>query len=828
MALIHRWRAWIQGTIGLFVTVIVLVVCFAFFAVKIATRSHPKPYTELTAPVSDTARIFRNSFGVPHITATNEHDLFASQGYAHAQDRMWQMDFMRRIGRGSLAAVLGKEAVDIDKFMRTLDISAIAHQQLQHSSKQSRDVLSSYTAGVNAYLEQQQGNLPFEFDALGYVPDPWTEEDCLIVGRVLSFQLSFAFYTDITFAQIASQRTSEVAQQYIAGYPSNAPCVLDSIMQETRRSLRSSDSLQLLDTSHTTSARTSTLRDLALCVREIRSKLGINGSALGSNCWAVSKGKDGAIVANDPHLAISLPTQWYQVHLSCPTINAIGMSIPGIPMVFSGRNDKIAWGFSNVMVDDVDYFVEHVDSSNANYYFDEYGRRTKFRYRRDTIHIKDKPDSLFDIRFTRRSAVLSDVAIPNASSHVATSCLTYRWIARELSDEILSVYRINKARSFSEVDQALDTWATPGLNISVGCDDGTIGTILAGRIPVRTQTDPHFLNPGWESNRDWQGTTLLKTLGTLRDPSHNFVVSANNKTIRSNTPFISSLWEPPSRAERIIDQLFLYRDYSVRDAQVMQQDVVSPYAQQFMKIMMPILKRGHARYGAVEKEALSILKDWDGSFSTIEPAAAIYAAFFDRMIWNTFEDELGEQLFMDYTFTSNIPTRRLMEMLTDSSSVLFDDIRTKTTEDVNWIAIRSFIEAVRTLSSTFNAEAPSSWTYGAIHNITLTHPFGKHPLMRPVMDQGPFEIGGHATTINNTESRLNTPFATRVYASMRVINDLRDTVQYSVVPGGSSGQPLDAHYSDQVQLWLKGGYIRLPVRRLPDVSFRLFTILVPK
>lgn len=827
MALIHRWRSWVQGTIGLIVTVLVLVVCFVFFAVKIATRSHPKPYTELAAPVNDTARIFRNSFGVPHVTAANEHDLFASQGFAHAQDRLWQMDFMRRVGRGTLASVLGKEVVDIDKFMRTLDIASIAHKQYQYSSKQSKDVLAAYTAGVNAYLEEQRGNLPFEFDALGYVPDPWTEEDCLIVGRVLSFELSFAFYTDITFAQIAAQRTKAVAQQYIAGYPSTAPCVLDSILQDTKRSLRSSDTL-VSQQQQPSSTDNQIIHDLCQTVRSIREKLGLYGSSIGSNCWAVSLGKDGAIVANDPHLAISLPSQWYQIHLSCPTINVIGMSIPGVPMVFSGRNDKVAWGFSNVMVDDVDYFAEHVDSSNSNYYFDDTGKRVKFRYRRDTIRIKDKPDSLFDIRYTKRSAVLSDVAIPNAPSRLSESCLTYRWIAQDRSDEILAVYRINQARTVSDVDRALDTWSTPGLNVSVGCIDGTIGTILAGRIPVRTVTDPHFLNPGWDASADWQGTILLKSLGTLRNPSHNFVATANNKTTRSAAPFISSLWEPSSRVERIIDQLFLYREYTVRDAQVMQQDVVSPYAQQFMRIMVPILQRGHARYGTVEREALDILKKWDGSFSTVEPAAAIYSAFFDRMIWNTFEDELGEQLFMDYTFTSSIPTRRIMEMLNDSSSVLFDDVRTRTTEDVTWIAIRSFIEAVRTLSTSFDAEPPKKWTYGSIHSITFSHPFGKHPLMRPVMDQGPFEIGGNATTINNTESRINTPFATRVYASMRVINDLRDSVQYSVVPGGSSGQPLDAHYSDQVQLWLKGGYVRLPVRRRPDVSFRLYTILTPQ
>lgn len=829
MAVIHRWRDWLQGTVGLLVTLLVLIVCFMFFAVKIATRSHPKPYTECPAPVTDSARIYRNSFGVPHVVATNEHDLFAAQGYAHAQDRMWQMDLMRRIGRGQVAAIVGPDAqaIELDKFMRSLDIAMIARQQWKASSSQTKRILQAYADGVNTYLEQQDGDLPFEFDALQYEPDPWTAEDCLIVGRMLSFELSLAFYTDIMFAQIAAQRTEDVARLYIAGYPASAPCVLDSVLPHTQRRLPAADSSSDAAQRLYRTARPA-IDHLAGMLRTVRDALGMKGSAVGSNCWAVRKGSNNAIVANDPHLSVGLPSKWYQIHLTCPTMNVIGMSIPGVPLVFSGRNDSLAWGFSNVMVDDVDYFVEHVDSSNSNYYFDAEGRRTKFKYRRDTIHIKGRPDSLFDIQYTKRSAVISDVPFMNDHAFTSRACITYRWVAREQSDEILSMYRINTSTTFSQVERAIETWTTPALNISVGCSNGTVGTVLAGRIPIRTHTDPHFLNPGWDASSDWQGTMPLATVGRLRDPAHHFVASANNRTIRAVEPFISSLWEPPSRIERIVDQLFLYEDYNVRDAQVMQQDVVSPYAQQFIKVLLPVLERGRSRYGAPERDALAILKKWDGSCSTVEPGAAIYAAFFERMVWNTFEDELGEQLYRDYTFVSNIPTRRLMELMTDTSSVLFDDVRTRSHEDVAWIAIRSFIEAVRTLSTTFNGEPAASWRYGAMHSITFAHPFGKHTLMRPVMNQGPFEIGGTNTTINNTEWRLNSSFDTRICASMRVISDLRDTVQYSVVPGGSSGQPLDAHYSDQVQLWLKGGYVRLPVHRRPDISFRLYTILAPR
>jgi penicillin amidase len=197
------------------------------------------------------------------------------------------------------------------------------------------------------------------------------------------------------------------------------------------------------------------------------------------------------------------------------------------------------------------------------------------------------------------------------------------------------------------------------------------------------------------------------------------------------------------------------------------------------------------------------------------------------MLWNTFQDELGPQLYDDWALVSNLPLRKLDDVINEPTAQVWDDVTTNQREDLAWIAIRSFIEAVSELRERFDNEDIQTWDFGRVHTVTFPHLFGDHPLMRPVMNQGPFEISGSQTTIQSSEWSIGNPYATRVAASMRVVSMLRDSIQYSVVPGGSSGQPLSAHYADQLQLWLKGGYVRLPVQAAPDVSFRLFHVFVP-
>ncbi|NQW30365.1 MAG: penicillin acylase family protein [Ignavibacteria bacterium] len=837
--MVVKIREWLQGTIGLGITLFVLFVCFAFFAVRLATRSHPEPYSEEKGLVTDSTFVYRNSFGIPHIIGKSITDVVFAQGYAHAQDRLWQMDAWRRLGRGTLAEVLGEQLVEPDRFMRSIGIAEIVQEQMHSISPTTKKLLTAYSAGVNAYIKSAKGDYPFEFDALDYSPGEWLPEDCLVVGRAMAFELSLAFWNDIAYAQIAAQRGSSSMSMYIP-QGNSSPYVLDTTTTQTQiqTTIDSVSDKSSADSSHASSLIKNIIH-IRNSLSDVRMKLGIQGSAFGSNTWAVTKTGGGAIVANDPHLSVSMPPKWYQVHLSCPNFNVVGMSVPGLPLILSGRNDSLAWGFSNAMIDDVDYVIEKIDSTNENYYFDVNDERVKFRFKRDTIKVKDKADILIDYRYTNRSCVISDfhaMKTPSwlfgiqreaSSKLLHSTCLTFRWTARTASDEVLALYKMNTAKTVDEFVKATHTWNAPALNFSIGTNSGDVATVVAGIIPIRGNADPHLLAPAWDASAAWKGYVHLSTLGVLKNPVRGYVVSANNTTMPKPPNFMGSLNQPSSRAERILNLLKIYKDYTVRDAQLMQMDQISPYARRFVKRIIPLLQKAGSKYSAVETDALKRLVKWDGTESPIDPVTAIYAVTLQRFIWNTFEDELGTPLFYDWTFLTSNALRRIDELMNSPQHQLFDDVRTKPIEDMQWIAIRAFKEAIASLQSTFHSAPIQEWRYGQIHSISFPHMFGRNPLMKPVMDLGPFEIGGSATTINNTEWSIYKPYNTHVAASMRVISDIRDSIQYSVVPGGVSGQPLDAHYSDQMQLWLKGGFVRIPCAPTPHIAFRLFHIFVP-
>jgi penicillin amidase len=691
--------------------------------------------------------------------------------------------------------------------------------------------LERYASGVTKFINEYSESLPFEFDALRYKPSVWTPVDCLIVERVVSFELSLAFWNDIAYARIAAQRGKAAMYEYQSQNVS-PPFVLDSARYERQK--------QTLSISDTTIRELGSLLETMLReLTDVKSSLGIEGSAVGSNCWAVSHGSSGSILANDPHLSVSMPSQWYPNHLTAEGFNVIGFSIPGIPFVVSGRNDSIAWGITNALADDVDYFVEQIDSTNQNYYFNSNGSRSKFRFRRDTIRIKDEPDSLIDLRFTNRSCVLSDVHSLRRSTERHTihrkqktesaldECLTFRWTGSNASNEIGSLYRINSASTIEEAFEALDNWNTPALNFHFGDVRGNVGTIVGGIVPLRSQADPLLPIDALIPDLDWSGYLRLSTLGRLRKHDSGYVASANNRTFSNTQPFITTLYEPSSRIERIVQLLNIYRDMSVRDAQVMQLDIISPYAISVNNRTLPVLRRASSRLTQLEQAALASLVKWDGTQSTVDPASAIHAVFLQKLIWNTFEDELGTQLFYDWSLVGSNALKRMDELLDNPTHVLFDDIRSADKEDLSWIVIRSFTQAVNELRMTFESDRVEDWLYGRLHHVTFAHIMGNHPLLEPVINHGPFEVGGSSTTIFNTEWSISKPYATSVTQSMRIISDMGDSVQYCVVPGGVSGQPLDAHYTDQLQLWLKGGYVRLPTQKRPDVSFRLFQVFYP-
>lgn len=745
--------------------------CLAVFAFRLATRSaFEREGEQEVQEISDVVSVHRNDYGIVHVTGRTDSDVYFGIGYAHAQDRLWQMDFLRRVGRGRLSEMFGRRTLEQDIFLRAMRFDSTANALARHISPESRAVLQAYTNGVNQYLTTHEGRIAAEFDALEYQPEPWRVEDCLLVLRLWAWELNSGFTADLVLTAIADTIGRDRALQLLPPPENNpyfSPCVLDSLLPArpqmsavvvnplpTLDSLRA-DSVQKRSTSATlshnsavrntaqkrpTTFTATTLLSLAESTREAANML---GSSLGSNAWAVrsssfyhpeqdslgkktlQKHRHGAILAADAHLALTLPARWYEAHLSSPTLNVLGHTLPGLPFVIVGRNDRVAWSLVNAMVDDTDFFAERIDSTDIRRYFatDSTGNRVSmpFRIVTDTIKVKDSSDAVVEMRYTNRSCVMSDLpygmknfpglqnAIPWRSSlqtpslltRIADStsastqrafqtltqrdCLTFQWTGQQMSDEALTLVRLAKARSWDDVVGAGKTFATPAVNCILANSDGEVGVVPFGIVPRRASgAHPNFVRKGWEENDAWRGFTRLTDVGRLLNPPSGRVIAANNPIMRNATlsgePLhLSFLWDTPSRASRIGEFLQDFENFSVTGMSIMQTDVVSHYAQ----MLVPHITQAFASVTAstmqsfprnqsqnpksppltlTERRALQLIASWNGALESTSASASVYTAFLERYAYNTLADDLGEALYRQYVATTRLPLRAMLSL----------------------------------------------------------------------------------------------------------------------------------------------------------------------
>ena len=819
-----------------------LIVCgigLGIFSLSLVTKtSIDKGEIHHSQSIMDSVHIYRNKFSIPHIVSHNEQDAFIAMGYVHAQDRLWQMDIARRAGRGRLAEIFGEQALQSDRFMRVMNLVDIAGNLLKNSSKTTKQILESYSKGVNLFLEMNPDKVPFEFGALSYTPESWTPEDCLIIMRLMAIEMNMSMWTDLAFGEIADKFGIQSA---LAMIPKNTPGTVyqyGGTSQEftSEESTIAQGNLEGLSTIHTS---------MILSAREY---LGFSGDGIGSNAWVMrtspKEKKTSVILANDPHLKLSLPARWYQAHITSPGFNAIGATIPGLPLIVSGRNDLSSWGVSNMMNDDFDYFIEKVDKKNSNYYFNESGERVKFKYKRDTIIIKNGEPLIYDIRYTGRSAVISDAPptgllkdINNKNSVFDRYCLTYSWTGMQMSDEILGMYKVMKSSSWSDCKKGFDVWCAPALNFVYGNANGTIASASIGMIAKRGEkNNPNLPSPGWKKGYSWNGvytSSILPSQSFLgNEYSKRFIITANNPLISNPNVYHSVLWEPSSRADRLQQTLKEFDEYDVRDAQYLQMDVYSAYARQVMDSILPVLIKKKKYMPVNAKKAIEKMKNWKCYITNQDIEPTIFSLFLDEYYRSVFEDQLTAPILRLYNIVSNVPTRIILHTLYDSEEKWdswFDDVRTKQIkEDRSEIVFRSFLRAIKKGDRYFGNADIRTWKYGKLHSILLEHLFSSSTLLSPIVTHGPFPHGGNNTTLNNGSWSFNDPFKQTLGASVRVISDMRDSMLYCVLPGGVSGEPLSSHYSDQVQLWLNGGYIALSATRNISTDFTLSSILAPE
>lgn len=783
--------------------------------------------TDNVAGLNAEATITRDQQGIPYVLASTELDAYAAIGYAHAQDRLWQMDMIRRAGEGRLSEVFGRQTIAYDAMLRTIGFERISQEILRKMPRSTRIALEAYARGVNAFIASHRGRLPMEFDALAYEPEPWLPLHSVLVSRLLAWELNSSFWTDAVYGAIRGRIDSARFQELLPTYPSDAPTIIPGGQRREQgpalHTAPERDSVPRVDSAHTASTPLS-LNVLRL-ERSMREFIGINGSHIGSNAWAIAPSRAAggrAMLANDPHLMHTAPSRWYQVVMIVGDDRRAGVTIPGAPFIVIGRNNRVAWGMTALMADETDFYIERLDSATGSRALHD-GKWEALRSIRDTIHVKDSASVPFVIRVSRHGPIISDVhpfassypvqdtlALPvDTSSFMRREHVAMRWSGSDVTQELAAFHRINNARSLDQFTAGVRLGGVPSLSFVYADARGRIAYVAGARVPLRGDGNPNLPMPGWESRFNWKGTVAMERLPRLVDPQRGWIASANNKVANGLTYTFGDQWEDPSRALRIEQLLTEGAQFQIVDFVQMQGDVQSPQMLTMVSYLLQAFADS-ARQRPAVRSALARLRRWDGTMESGSVEAAIAAVWFQTLIERTYRDELGPVLFAHYVQTAQSPIKALRRHAREDSR-WFDDVSTPRIELRDHTMRAAFGEALAWLQKRFDTGDERVWRYGAFHTLSMPHPFGQDERMGSIVNVGPLELGGSNTTINNGEWDFNRPFNVRLGPSMRQIVDFADTTVFlrSIVTTGTSGQPLSQFYSNQTILWTANGHVHL-------------------
>ncbi len=774
----------------LILLMVILIIGLAGFGIGYTTVRRPWPQINgtlrvpgLRAPVT----VIRDRWGVPHIYASNLHDLLFAQGYVHAQDRFWQMEFWRRLGSGRLSEVLGKSALPTDRFVRTIGWHRAAAQEWEQTDPETRSALESYAEGVNAYISTHKGRLGLEFTLLGLMgrnvdPEPWEPVHTVTWGKVMAWDLGGNMSAELVRAGIIARLGTGAVADLMPSPPPDRPVIVPHLL--TPATLQSVP--EAVFTAHF---------------------LG-EGADLGSNNWVVAGNRTETgkpILANDPHLGIQMPSIWYEVGLHCEPkgpdcpLNVVGVSFPGCPGVVIGHNDRIAWGVTNVNPDVQDLFIEKVNPENPNQY--EYrGRWEDMQIIREEIRVagQEEPVVVF-ARLTRHGPIINDIVGGEEEDWAyGWQPLALSWTALQPGMLMRSILLLNKAQNWEEFRAALSYWDVPSQNFVYADVEGNIGYQMPGRVPIRASGDGSLPVPGWTGEYEWVGYIPFDEFPRAFNPPQGYIVTANNAVVGPDYPYLLTVdWSDRTalRAQRIVELIEELTPISIDDMKAIQGDNLSVWTRE----AMPYVLSGLADYH--DPRPVQLLSAWDMQTTRDSAAAALFESFRLHLTERTFRDDLGDSLLRQArTFTMYA----LEDLLADPRSPWFDDRGTPQVETRDEIIRRAMDDAVKELTERLGPNM-EKWRWGDLHTATFKNQaLGQSGIgwVERIFNRGPVAVDGTAGTVNNTAYNFNAPYAVRTVPSYRQIVDVGDwSRSLSIHTTGQSGHPFHRHYDDMIDAW---------------------------
>ena len=745
--------------------------------------------------LSAAVKVTRDSHGVPAIEAATLEDLFLAQGYVTAQDRLWQMDIMRRFGAGELSEILGDGTLKIDREQRILGLRAAAMKGLQTASSRDQSYFEAYARGVNAYIETQGSSLPIEFRILKYQPKPWRPEDSIVIANQMVKDLNYYTFGDMLarekiLAKLGPELTSDL---YVnRSWHDRPPTVMREDLNDQGNQGDSDDEDDEDDASPDNSVTRQ--RGAGPEIWAQRTPEAVNGS----NDWVVSgvhtvTGKP--LLSNDMHLGHQMPNLWYEAHLKSGNLDVAGVTLPGMPYAIVGHNQRIAWGFTNVGPTVTDAYIETFNGQGA--YQTPKGWQQP-EHRTEVIHVKGKADVTVDVKITRHGPIITDT-LPGETRQVALRWTLYDGLR-------MPFFEVDSAQNWEEFRKAFSQLDAPGQNVVYADIDGNIGYQTTGRVPIRASGDGSLPVSGADDAHEWTGYIPFDKLPSIYNPPTGVIATANGRITPDGYPYsISAHWEAPWRAERIYHVLESGRKFAATDMLALENDVHSENdlfaAERFVYAV------DHAsKPSARAKQVADLMRNWDGRMlaSSAAPTVAVRSSqeltrlLLEPHLGPAPEDPKQQETTLSWkTYSWQMRTVWLQNVLLHQPKRWlpekypnFDELLTAAVEAaVNGLAAPKDL---------------ASWRWGAFNAVEIDHPvLGKIPLVRRWAAPGVKEQSGSGYTVKAV-TRHHGP-------SERFTANLADLDQSTLnTVTGQGGNFLSPYYMDQWKAWYEGSTFTLP------------------
>lgn len=720
--------------------------------------------------LGDSVTVLWDSLAVPHVIAHSDSDFFAVLGYLHARDRLWQMDLLRHAAEGRLSELFGAQTIEDDRALREREMSRIARAREAVASAVTRAAGAAYARGVNAWIAT--GHRAVEFRVVGHTPEPWRTVHSIEIGLLEAWELR-SDNGEIAHARaIASLGATKAADLFVP-YPNSAPVIVEGSNGHGPTTWRSSTE---------------------------------DAHATASNSWAIGPGHTRSgkpILENDPHLELRAPSLWYLVGAHAPGYEVVGVTIPGLPPVVLGHTAGHGWGFTNGMIDDVDYVQERISNDTARYLTPTGWSTVEVVV--ETLQVKGR-DAVIYQRHRTASGPLVEVGWRPDSQ----TAFALRWTAQQPSDELAALIGMARATTRQEFESALETFRSPEQNVVYADTGGTIAYYLAGFVPVRRTGDGSRPEPGWSAGGGWTRNLTTAELPRMVNPASGFIVTANNRIVGDVFPIrIRADYDFPDRAQRIWEMV--RRDTAATAAMVAREQVdqVSIFLRQVAPIASDAIEaacRPHppapnprpcGEVGTRGNALAEQIRGWNGDMAVDRTEPTLVWAWYRELQALTYDDESPD-------FRPSAPMHR---WLLAGQSLWFDDVRTPEPEDLATLAEHA-------MDSVLARGAPRPW--GEVHVHTQRHPLGSVPVLGWLagFNVGPLHLGGGNQTVNVCPAPQYTPpYRCTEGPSMRHVVDFGDVDGSGgfILPTGQSGNPRSRHYRDQTARWMQGDLWIVPV-----------------